>query len=162
MKRSLVLIGLLLLVALSVGGYLWHRRQPASQINRTVDQLLDTVAYKKISLRDPAETRESLRKILAEEISLSGLPVLRDQKVSRDTFLGYVETFHSFTTLCEFSEIERQLRIEGREAQAYRTTTVIHASGPDSRTEQNWKLTFDLQKQDRWRITGVQASPMSE
>ena len=162
MKRSPILLILLVLVGLGVGGYLWHLNQPAPQINRTVDQLLDNVAHRKISLRNPAETRESLSEILAEEISLSGLPFLQDQKASRETFLGHVEKFHNFTTFCEFSEIERQLRIEGNKAQAYRTTTVIVATGPDSRTEQDWKLTFDLQRRDRWRITGVQASPLSE
>lgn len=156
MKRTLPIL-LLLILALG-GGYFYYRQQPAQQINRTVDQLFETVAHKALSLRKPSDTREALEEIFAEEVTLKGLPMLPDQRVPRERLLKTVATLHELTTLCQFEESKRALTLKGETAQALRGTTVIVAWGPETRREQDWELVFTLEKQDRWRITAIRAS----
>jgi len=159
MKKAIVL-GLVVALAI-LGGFIWHSRQPTQKINGTIDQLFDTVAHQKIFSPAAAEVKESLREVFADEVALSKIDRFPGGTLSFNEIFNSVRTFQNFTTLCEFAEIERSVAIVGDRAQAFRTTTVAIAAGPDSRTEQTYDFTFDLENTDRWRITAIRAQASS-
>mgnify|MGYP005845104459 CR=1 FL=1 len=160
MKKKLVAV-VLVIVALCAA-YLWYANRAPQQINRTVDELLEAVAHKNISLQTPAEVEKSLEKILAAEIQVLGLSQMSSKPLARSKIVQKVHTFHRLSSLCRFEEESRALKIAGKKAQAYRTTMVKVAAGPRFKSEERWHLSFDLEKSDRWRITTIRAQKASE
>lgn len=155
MKRILLAA---ILIGLTIGGATyWHFNRPEMEINRAVDRIFETLEHKKVSLTTPADPRESLRDVLADEIRIIGIPEVKSPVLTFDQFCEKVTTLHSLTSLCEFREQARGVIIEGDQAQASRTTTMTAAAGPRFRMEKTWELIFDLEKTDHWRITAIRA-----
>lgn len=160
MKKTII-ISLVLALA-TAGGFFWYFQQAPQKINSTVDQLFEAIAHKKISLRKPSDVQESLREILADELTISGISQIREPTLTLKEFTTFVLNLHEFTSLCEFSEHDRSHQIAGNKAQVYCTTTIIVAAGPNTRTEQKQEFTFDLENTDRWRITAIRVIDSSE
>lgn len=157
MKNRLVLI--LLAVALLGGGYLFYRSQDAQVIGRQVDQLLENVEHKKISLRKESDVRASLSEVLAKEVTLFGASPVPSGDFSEEEVTDKVLQFHAWTSLCEINESDRNIEIKGEEAQVTIVADVHVAVGKNIQRKERWTMMFKLAKSDTWRINGIKGIP---
>lgn len=158
MKRIILLIALIIIVP--VGGYLWHRQQPEQQINRAVDQFLENVEHRKISIRNKQDVHSELKEVLADKIDFQGNWPIPTDPLTIDETLAKIDQFHVVTSLCEITISERELQIIGSKAQVYLTTQVHVAAGKKNQVKQNWEFTVDLEEGDDWRITGFRGKEL--
>ncbi|MGB0328188.1 MAG: hypothetical protein ACPGJR_11690 [Akkermansiaceae bacterium] len=155
MKRPAILL-ISIVLALGGGGF-WYLNQPAKKIDRTVDRLFDAIEHKKISLTPPGDPRQLISGIFTEKVTVSGIPQISDDRISREVLAKKLKTFHELTTLCEIKELTRSVKVNGSKAEASRSTTMTVAAGPRFKSEETWNLTFELEKSDHWRIIAIQA-----
>ncbi|YCM44453.1 hypothetical protein V2O64_00275 [Verrucomicrobiaceae bacterium 227] len=156
MKRILLLV---IVLALLTGGYFVFRNQDKQQIGRQVDQLIENIEHKKISLRKPSDVKTSLEAILADEIEFFGAPPVPSGTHSPDDVIDKLATFHGFTTLCEIEEKSRDIEINGDEARVTIEAEVHVAIGKNLQKRENWTMMFQLKKSDVWRISGIKGTP---
>jgi hypothetical protein len=155
MKRPIFI--LLLIIIAAGSGTFWYLNQPAKKIDRAVDRLFDAVEHKKVSLSPPGDPRQVISEIFAERVSIIGIPKISNEPMAREKLAEKLKMFHELTTLCEFEESARQVKVVGDRAEASRTTTMTVAAGPRFRNEETWEVTFEFEKSDRWRITTIRA-----
>ncbi len=158
MKKIIVLV--VLIVLASIGGFLWLRQQPEQQVGHAVDQFLEHVEHRKISIRSKEDVHKALREVLADKIEFHGAwPIPTDDMTLAET-LEKIDQFQGLTTLCEITVSEREIQIIGSKAQVYLTTEIHVAAGKNNQGIENWELIFDLEKNDDWRITGLQGKKL--
>lgn len=155
MKRPAILL-ISIVFALGGGGF-WYLNQPAKKIDRAVDRLFDAIEHKKISLTPPGDPHQLISEIFTEKVTVSRIPQISDDPISREVLAEKLRTFHELTTLCEIKELTRSVKVNGSKAEAFRSTTVTVAAGPRFKSEEIWNLSFELEKTDRWRITTIKA-----
>ena len=148
-----IIIALILLV--SVGGYLWHSQQPEHQIGKVVDQFLEHVEHRKISIRNKEDVHNALGKILADTIEFHGVSPIPTNHMTLEQTLDKIDQFQALTTLCEITVSERMIQIIESKAQVHLTTEIHVAVGKNNQVKQNWELILDLKEKDDWRITGL-------
>ncbi len=155
-KRFFLL--LLLILVMPIGGYLWYRQTPEQQIGRTIDQFLENVEHRKISIRSQDDVHKALAEVLAPKINLQGKFPIPTEEMTMEEIFEKIDLFHGMTSLCEMTEIERSIQIVGSKAQVYHSTDILVAAGKNNQDEQTWDLIIDLEKKEDWRITGIRGS----
>ncbi|MGD1978912.1 MAG: hypothetical protein PVJ98_05940 [Akkermansiaceae bacterium] len=158
MRKPILFIGLALLAA--IGGFYWYSNQPEQQINGAIDDFLEAIDHQKISMETDEEVRKTLDEVVAERVSIVGVPRVAEAPLNIDFLARKISEFHQLTTLCEIVEESRTLSIIGSKAQAERIVTVTVA-GVGFRREDTWKLVFSLEESDRWRIRTIRAKPVN-
>ena len=160
MKKWIVL-GVLLAAAL-ISGYRWHANQPEQKINGVVDQLIEAVEYSKLNFRQRSEVHDAIREVMAETIDFQGEAPLPEGEIGYDSIFSRLDFIHSVTTLREFTELDRSLMISNSEAQVTRTTEIKFAAGKSFGDTQTWKLIFDLELGEQWRIIRIRGELIQE
>jgi hypothetical protein len=160
MKKWLIL-GILIVFAL-ISGYRWHANQPEQKINGVVDHLIEAVAYHKLNFRQRSDVHDAIREVMAETVDFQGEAPLPEGEVSHERIFSQLDFMHSVTTLREFTELDRSLMISGAEAQVIRTTEIKFAAGKSFRDTQTWKLVFDLELDQKWRIIRIRGERIED
>jgi len=159
MKKRIAPILLIFLIFLvPVGGYLWHRQKPEQKIGRAVDQFLEHVEHRKISIRKPDDLKNAFTEVLSDKVQLQGASPIPNEEMTLEEVIEKVSAFQAITTLCEITESERTIKVIGSKAQVYLTAEIYAASGKKYKGREIWKLIFDLELSDSWRITGLRGT----
>lgn len=159
MIKRLPLLLLALILSVLIGGCYLYRQTPEQKIGRTVDQFLSNVEHRKLTTRRRMHVHEALTEVLAETVNFRGGSPIPNEELTLEEILEKVDFFHGFTSLCEMTELERTVRIEGDEAQVYHTTEIHVAAGKNHQGEEVWDLIFDLTEEvDGWKIVGIRGS----
>jgi len=148
-----------LVLALLVGGYFFYRNQDEQQISRQIDQLIENIEHKKISLRKPSDVKKAVEEVLADEIEFYGaFPVPSGTHTPEDV-IDKLGTLHGLTTLCEIEESSREIEIKGNKATVTVEAEIHVAVGKNIQRRENWTMMFELEKSDIWRISGIKGIP---
>lgn len=157
MKNRIVLIALA--VILLGSGYLYYRNQDRQVIGRQVDQLIENIEHKKISLRKESDVREAVLEVLAPDVEFFGSTPVPSGMKSQEQVLEEIFKLHNWTSLCEIKESDRNIEIHGNEAQVTLVAEVHVAIGKNIQRREDWTLLFKLTKSDTWRIDGIKGIP---
>ena len=122
----------------------------------------NTLSTRKISIRKPDDVKNAFTEILSDKVDLQGASPIPNEKMTREGVLKKVTTFQAMTSLCEITESERTIKVIGSKAQVYLTAEILAAAGKNNRGKQTWKLIFDLELSDSWRITGIRGNSQGE
>lgn len=158
MKRPHLLFALFALLLLG-GTYYLYRNQDQQLISRQVDQLIENIEHKKISLRKPSDVEFAVKAVLSDKIECYGaFPVPSGTHTTAEV-IEKISEFHAWTSLCEMDESNRKIEVNGDRAKVTLEAEVHVALGKNIQRRENWTLMFELQKMDVWRITGIKGIP---
>ena len=146
-----------LVILIAFGGFYWWKSQDPQVVNHKVDQLIEVLEYRKLSLDNREERHEKMREVMADQISFEGSAPVPTGEITIDELLEKLDLLQSFATRVDVIESERIVNIDGDSAKVTVLWDIDAAVGKQFKTRETWTLIFDLEKGPDWRIYQIKA-----
>ena len=159
MKTRIAIISLIVVAVIS--GLVWHYNQPKQRINRTIDQFIRAIEYNSSNLRSRDDVHEAIKVSTEDPITLKvlELPFNIDipREISLEGLCNRIDLLHSMTVRREFQKLEEDIQLMGNKAQLTRIDEITMTSPLRESRSELWKIIFDLELKEGWKITAIRA-----
>lgn len=155
--------GLVALVVIAGGVFLWWNLRPEQKVNRQVDEVLEEIRFQRLSLKTTEDRKRELAEVLSDSIAVSGDRPIPSTTLNQETFLEKLTELHGYLSILKIEETgERVIEVEGDSATATVPTSITGAAGEKYSRTMPWTLRLTFAKSDRWRLTELHGTTTEE
>lgn len=153
-QRTSLILGILILSI--AGTYFWWRSEPEQEVNRQVDLFIESVAFKKLSLKTSESRAEACQLLFADEVEVI-VPEFSSPRVfTKDELVNELKRFHHSITLFQITESSREVSVENTHGTAHINAEMRVAAGPNWKQALSGAMTLTFTKEDTWKISQIE------